>query len=394
MKIDAQYLERLNAIVSAKHAYPAKRFCGRGIVICAGGMRYFTNAYVAASILRLHNCQLPIQFWHLGDDEMTDEMRQLVKPLDVECVDAHRYREQYPARRLNGWELKPYAIIHSPFSEVISLDADNVAIRNPEFLFDAPQYLEHGAIFWPDYGRLASNRSIWSLVDVEYRDEPEFESGQIFINKEECWKALNIAMHLNEWSDYYYRHIHGDKETFHLAWRKIGQTYAMPTKTVRSLGGCVMIQHDFEGNALFQHRNLRKWSLSGNTPVPGFKLEAECLRFLEELRGKWSISPRTTPKTSEEVRLADWIRMHSKFLYVRVGHDSRPMTLEEGNVIGNGSARNERKWFIGSREGKPIIRIWGDEGIICELVQDHLGCFVGHWIKHEKMPVLLIPMGK
>ena len=105
-----------------------------GIVICAGGLRYFTNAYVCASVLRLTGCTLPIQFWHLGPAEMTDEMRHLVAHLAVTTVDAHVVRETYPARILNGWELKSYAIMHSPFEEVLALDADNVAVRNPEYL--------------------------------------------------------------------------------------------------------------------------------------------------------------------------------------------------------------------------------------------------------------------
>ena len=77
--------------------YPENRFSGRGIVICAGGLRYFTNAYVSASVLRRHGCTLPIQFWHLGPAEMTDEMRQLVAHLDVTTVDAHVYAK--PIRR-------------------------------------------------------------------------------------------------------------------------------------------------------------------------------------------------------------------------------------------------------------------------------------------------------
>ena len=148
---------------------------------------------------------------------MDAEMSELVRPLNVRTCDALALRRDPPVRRLNGWELKPYALIHSSFAEVLLLDADNVAVRNPEFLFVEPEYQRCGAIFWPDYNRLGRNRSIWEICGVAFKDEPEFESGQIVVDKARCWKALQLAMHLNEWSDYYYEHIYGDKETFHMA---------------------------------------------------------------------------------------------------------------------------------------------------------------------------------
>jgi hypothetical protein len=241
--------------------YPSDRFSGRGILICAGGLRYFTNAYVCASVLRLTGCTLPIQFWHLGPAELTDEMRHLVSHLAVTTADAHVVRESYPARILNGWELKCYAIMHSPFEEVLFLDADNVAVRNPDYLFCAEPYVRTGAVFWPDRDRLSPDREIWDVTGVEYRDEREVESGQLLINKRQSWHALNVTMFMNEWSDYYYRFIHGDKETFHFGWRKVGQDYAMPDRGMEFLDD-TMCQHDFDGARIFQQRNYRKWQLT------------------------------------------------------------------------------------------------------------------------------------
>ncbi len=160
--------------------------------------------------------------------------------------------------------MKGYAILHSSFEEVLLLDADNCPVRDPAFLFDTPEYAKYGAIFWPDFGRFAPEREVWAAAGIAFRDEPEFESGQIVVNKRRCWKALNVAMHLNEYSDWWYRLIHGDKDTFHLAWRKIGQDYAMPSRGVEAMDG-TMLQFDFAGERLFQHRNLAKWKL-GDLP--------------------------------------------------------------------------------------------------------------------------------
>lgn len=262
-------------------------FQARGIVICGGGARYFTNAWVCINMLRQLGCSLPIQFWYLGRQELDERMEALIKPLGVECVDALKLREKHPARILNGYELKPYSILHCPFKEVLLLDADNVAIVNPEFLFETPQFKETGAIFWPDYGRLGRTRTIWKICAVAYRDEPEFESGQIVIDKERCWRPLCLAMWYNEHSDYFYHHIHGDKDTFHMAFRRLEYPYSMPKTPIHTLPG-TMCQHDFDGRRIFQHRNLAKWCLHGkNRRIPDFGLEDQCLEYLRILRNQW-----------------------------------------------------------------------------------------------------------
>ncbi|POM80295.1 Hypothetical protein PHPALM_1884 [Phytophthora palmivora] len=50
---------------------------------------------------------------------------------------------------------KPYAIYHSRFESVLWLDSDNIPVRDPTYLFEAPEFVKHGAIFWPDFWRPA-----------------------------------------------------------------------------------------------------------------------------------------------------------------------------------------------------------------------------------------------
>jgi hypothetical protein len=88
---------------------------------------------------------------------------------------------------------------------------------------------------------------------------------------------------MNGHSDFYYRYVHGDKDTFRFAWRMRGQEFAMVPHPIRTLPG-TMCQHDFDGRRLFQHRNVPKWTLRNDNPrVDGFAFEEECLRFLDEL---------------------------------------------------------------------------------------------------------------
>ncbi|HTG43486.1 MAG TPA: FkbM family methyltransferase, partial [Verrucomicrobiae bacterium] len=280
-------VEQANRFLASIPKYPERRFQGKGIVICGGGVRYFTNAWVCINVLRHHGCTLPIEVWHLGRKEFDHKMEGLLTPLGARCVNAREVMNRHPLRNPLGWELKSYAVLNSAFEEVLFLDADNMALRDPEFLFRTTEYEETGAIFWPDYRRLSRRRKIWKLCVVPYRDEPEFESGQMVIHKRRCWKALNLAFWYNDHSEFFYQHIHGDKETFHLAWRRLNLPYTMVPYPIQPLRG-TMCQHDLKGCRLFQHRNLAKWEFfAENQSVPGFELEELCLEFVSRLRGLW-----------------------------------------------------------------------------------------------------------
>jgi len=268
--------------------YPGD-FLGRGIVICGGGVKYFTNAWTSINLLRHLGCRLPVELWHLGTRELDEGMRALLEPLGVACVDALKIRRGFPARILRGWELKAYALKHSRFREVLLLDADNMPVESPEFLFETPEYGETGAIFWPDFPgvRTKDPTPIWRSCGLRRPNEPEFETGQIVLDKQRCWRALCLAMWFNENSDFYYRHIHGDKETFHLAWRKLRQPYSLVPRRLRLIGG-VICQHDFGGRRIFQHRSRNKWSLFlHNKRVRGLRFEKECRNYILRLQRLW-----------------------------------------------------------------------------------------------------------
>jgi len=266
--------------------YPGK-FAGRGIVICGGGIKYFPCAWVCINMLRHLGCSLPIELWHLEPQEMDGEMKALLEPLNVQCIDALEVRKTSPSRRLGGWELKPYAILHTGFREVLLLDADNVPVVNPEFLFESKPYKNRGAIFWPDYGQFKKSQIIWDNCGLERPPGPEFESGQIVVDKQRCWQALSLAMWFNEQSDFYYEHLHGDKETFHLAFCKLEKSFAMPARRIQPLYA-TMCQHDFQGKRIFQHRNTDKWNLFlTNKEVRGFRYETKCRAFVRQLQQLW-----------------------------------------------------------------------------------------------------------
>ena len=215
-----------------------------------------------------------IQLWHLGKQEIDGTMKDLLAPLGVECIDAHAVRKQHPARILNGWELKPYAIKYSSFREILYLDADNVPVVNPEFLFETQEFLESGAIFWPDYGRLSPGNPIWEVGDVLYRNEPEFESGQIVLDKTRCWAPLSLALWYNENSDFYYKYVLGELHLELLTsssrmWSMRGEVSSLPRNS--SAGRSTNSRRN-SSHALIAGPRLPTWRI--NSPpleIPGMR---------------------------------------------------------------------------------------------------------------------------
>jgi len=244
---------------------PKKKFKGRGIVYTAGGLSYLTCAWVSISVLRERGCELPIEIWHNGP-EISEEVKEKFIGLNVRFMNFQALGDV----SLQGYMLKPLAIIASSFSEVLYLDTDNICTRNPQYLFDCLEYKEEGCIFWPDYWHTSKSNSIWSIIGSKHYEIPEQESGQILVDKTKCWKELQLSLYFNQMSAYYYKLILGDKDTFKFAWHALESKYYMIKEMVGTCGikvegrfhGNTMVQHDPDGNILFLHRNLLKWDLT------------------------------------------------------------------------------------------------------------------------------------
>ncbi|WP_316825546.1 hypothetical protein [Pedobacter miscanthi] len=239
---------------------------GKGIVISAGGFKYFTCTYILVANLRETGCQLPIEVWHYGN-ELSSEMIATLSAMGVTCRDMMPLVDDRP----HGFLMKPLSILYSHFAEVLMLDADNTCLSNPEYLFYEPAYIEHGSIFWPDYWKYSNENQIWDILHVKPLNTPEQESGQLLINKKRCYQALSLAAYLNINSGNFYHFMYGDKDTFSIAWHYLDQPYHLIAHAPGACGytaddgsfhGITMTQHDCSGNIIFMHRNLHKWDIT------------------------------------------------------------------------------------------------------------------------------------
>ena len=251
--------------ITGWHANSA-RFVGRGIVMPAGGIVYLTNAWLSLRMLRRTGCELPVEVWHIGSDEVTKEWCDLLATVGATCIDALAVLREAPHivdlfwptghMDLRGWEIKPIAVLLSKFAHVLFLDADNHALRDPTFLFDPPPppgygyTTQHTALFWPEFHDFPLDEQALSIFDISARegwgagvsgDEEDqeckanatappvwqIETGQMVIHKEVSWNALLLTCFLNTGarSRFYYGILWGDKDLFQLAWRAWGLSF-------------------------------------------------------------------------------------------------------------------------------------------------------------------------
>jgi alpha 1,2-mannosyltransferase len=288
-KLETEFLQKIDP-------YPENKYQGRGIVTACGTKEcYYVGAYVMIQLLRSFGCALPVEVWkfHWEKDDKYDSIFNSIDNVTVRYYDKH-----ISGVDRKGWCLKPFAVIESSFKEVLFLDSDIAPAKNPEYLFDYKPYLENGGMFWSDTCRTcmparpternSSRNSFWHLADHEEVDEREFESGQLIIDKEKCWREINLTCHYNKHADWYYKLFLGDKETFHLAWRRLRKefTFFQNSTSVDVPGGKYFYQYDGDGDLVFQHRSGNKFHLNNNLTTPEFVHQDKIFEYIEELKLK------------------------------------------------------------------------------------------------------------
>lgn len=368
--MQASFEQAIERRLATPAQYPQDRFGGRGIVICAGGQRYFTCAWVLISVLRqVHHCPLPIQIWHLGQAEMSEEMSTLLTEQGVEVVDAETILARYPARVAGGWPLKPYAITQSRFREVLYLDADTVPLIDPQAAFAWDQYRDTGLLLWPDLVDITAANPIWARLDLKPEERISIDSGILLVDKAKAWNLLNLAVVMNEYCEQVYDLLYGDKDTFLISALLLNQPFGLISHRPFQLEWD-LVQRDPGGEPFVHHRTGSKWLLNqANRATANASLMAPCEAALAELRQRWSgivFHPpeRSSAAQAEEARL---IALRS-FQYQAGPDDVRELELLPAGRIGKGAAL-ERNWAVSEQDG----------GLVLQL-------FAGHapWVRLEK----------
>lgn len=194
---------------------------GEAILYCAGG-RYSLAAYVSIRLVRHLGCTLPIEVWHL-EGEISEGFRRAVEPYGVTFVDGSRFPWQIrPSVPLGGWQLKAHALLCTGYRWVLYMDADCYPVHNPEMYFQEVKDRGQSALFFPDVAGTNLSPETFALFGIEYPLDPQWETGMFLVDTVSAYRPIWYADQMNKWSDYCYRFVYGDKETFHLAFRALG----------------------------------------------------------------------------------------------------------------------------------------------------------------------------
>src|SRR5262245_25085037 len=375
--------------------FPHERFARRGIVICAGGLRYFTCAWILISVLRhVHQTVLPIQVWYLGRNEMSEAMRLMLEEMDVEVVNAETVMHRFPAKIEGGWPLKPYDIAHSRFSEVIFLDADTIALTDPATIFEWDCYRGSGLLLWPDVIDLRSHNPVWTGLGLEPRNCMSVDSGVIAIDKARGWALLDLAILLNEHWRESYKYLHGDKDTFLIAALLTGEKQPVIEHRPLAANGD-LIQRNLDGDPFLQHRTGSKWKLYGpNQPVIVPTIAAHCDEAIAVLRYRWTGTIFHAPERPEMARQreAELIERR-RFRYAVSNGKARGLELLKAGVIGDGRTDLEQHWCIIERNGSLVLQFFSGSRLVVELLPESDGSWSGASIGHPGFDARLIAEG-
>lgn len=373
---------------------------------------YLPGGYVLVRELRRLGCNLPICVGYLGDIEMDPAACRAMESVPgVTCLDLTATAALEPYRPgggwcgpriLNGWESKSWAIISSGFRRAMFLDADNTVTRDPTYLFRSQQFTVNGAVFWPDVP--PHDRTEW-LPDVVWANvgmEPcpnyiDFESGQLMIDLDKCWRQIWATKHINDHSDWYYKFVFGDKSTFHLAWAKaqamrLGGAWSMPEREARGWIGSLE-QHDFAGKVLFQHGTRNKPDRHGYPAPQALIHRSHCESHLADLRKIWSGEMWENIAPSDRERELSASLASGMWVYDRVGLGERFMSFIQSDTmgrIGAGIAGCEVSWSVFDRAGVPTLYVKNADGALTfSAVLTDDGVWRGQWVSHERCNIIL-----
>jgi alpha 1,2-mannosyltransferase len=236
------------------------------------------SAYATVRVLRevLH-CRLPIEIWFRPDEmrkvtASIDPLHQLAANDSIGGITFHEIADPLAVE----FATKVFAIYHSVFDRVLFLDSDNVPVRDPCFLFETREFVDTGAVFWPDFWHpqhtlfyLGEDSLLWELLDMPFVDMFEQESGQLVIDRRRHAAPLELLHFFTFHRPNPFvqlKLVWGDKDLFRLAWLKLGIPFhmiqappAVAGKLVNgSFCGMTMVQHNAQGEVLFLHRNSHK----------------------------------------------------------------------------------------------------------------------------------------
>lgn len=224
-----------------------------GIVISGCG-RLFQQLYGNLRNIREIGCDLPIDIWHLPG-EFTDEQARFLADF-ANLVNAGETAFSGLSGRHEVHGFKAWMLAHSRFRKTLMLDVNSFPLRSLNVVFES----DHACILWRDGPwEVYLNRIINIRRSLDIVIHPcEFESGQLYVDrtKSKVREAMRLASALNTLGAKLYKHTHGDKETYALAFDLLNEPFVIaPEPTVHPPDSrfAGLLQPWLDGSPLFYH---------------------------------------------------------------------------------------------------------------------------------------------
>ncbi|KAG3193866.1 hypothetical protein PC128_g9868 [Phytophthora cactorum] len=242
--------------------------------------KLIASAYATIRALRtVLGCRLPIEIWYREQEicagsEALSPLLELSNTSEAGDISFHKINDNWAT----GFGAKVFAVYNSFFERVLFLDADNVPARDPAYLFDSPEFVDTGAIFWPDFWHpghtifnIHGQSLLWEVLGTTFVNSFEQESGQLLIDRRRHAAPLDVVKFYTVKSPNPFMRLklaYGDKDLFRLAWMKLNIPFTMiqtppavAGKVINeSFCGMTMVQLDPKGEVLFLHLNANKLS--------------------------------------------------------------------------------------------------------------------------------------
>ena len=199
-RVDVEATRRSHIeIVKNIPPYPDHLYKGRGIVILAGGI-FSPFATTGMGMLREIGSTLPVEIWMKDKHEEKDGWCKDIRSDGMVCRRLSDHMDTTVLK--SGYQLKVYTILFSSFEQILFLDADNVAVKKPDQLFEAGPFVESGVILWPDYWKHSGSPLLPFEVGLSddasemLRQDQTVESGQLVWDKRRHWKVYLPQPHV------------------------------------------------------------------------------------------------------------------------------------------------------------------------------------------------------
>ncbi|KAG0691443.1 hypothetical protein C6P40_000060 [Pichia californica] len=247
--------------------YSDNTYNGNGIVFIGGG-KFSWLTLLSIENIRSTGSKLPIEVMIPQFEDYESQLCEIFLPkLNAKCLLLYEIfpdiintnNNNNKSFKLTGYQYKSLSLLASTFEKVLFLDSDNIAVRNPDNLFNSEPFNSYGMILWPDFWKrvthplfydlagfnitnnrvrylldkvtpfksFPSNLNFDSNLEIPLHDldgsipDLSSESGQIIVNKKTHFKSLLLSFYYNVYGPRHYYPLfsqggngEGDKETF------------------------------------------------------------------------------------------------------------------------------------------------------------------------------------